>query len=359
MKFLTEHIKRVSLALVALSSAIGYQPALAAGTAADTQVSNTATVTYSVNSVTQSPVSSLPTTFKVDKKVDVAIAQIAAATTQPNTSNVAVAFDVKNEGNSADSFTFTQALSSGVTLNNVRIYRDNTAGAPATIGVWDAGDILITPATTAVSFTNELVDATNATKRFFIVSDIPNTATNGQTAVYTLTATTTSVQNSGAADDPNNTAGPDVVFAEGSGPTYDGAISANETYTINAAALTVSKTSQVVSDGLGAVAPNAKAIPGATIEYTITVSNAVGAQPATGVTISDAGVGSVFASGLVTYVPGSMKLGATLGTLVSLTDAADADAGTVSGGPVNSVQVAAGTINAGAQQIVRFRVTVN
>ena len=66
----------------------------------------------------------------------------------------------------------------------------------------------------------------------------------------------------------------------------DGAFSAQGRYTVSGAVLAVAKTSRVVSDPVNG-ATNPKAIPGATIEYCITVANAAGAATATGVNLLD------------------------------------------------------------------------
>ncbi len=49
----------------------------------------------------------------------------------------------------------------------------------------------------------------------------------------------------------------------------------------------MAKTSRVVSDPVNGAGPNAKAIPGATVEYCITVANAAGAATATNVALLD------------------------------------------------------------------------
>ncbi len=66
----------------------------------------------------------------------------------------------------------------------------------------------------------------------------------------------------------------------------DGAFSAIGTYTVAGALLDVVKSSRVVSDPVN-FSNNPKAIPGATVEYCITVSNAAGAATATDVDVLD------------------------------------------------------------------------
>src|SRR5882724_3165526 len=252
------HSKRValvktSLAAVLLSSMAMFGSAHAAGTAAGTDNTNTATVSYSVSGVGQTPVNSNTSTFKVDRKVDLTVTAGVATTTNPGAANVAVIYTVTNTGNGTDSFTFTGANQAGdnFDVSNLRVYRDNGA----TPNVFDGGDTLIT-AGTPVSFNAD------QSLEFFIVSDIPLTPSNGQNSIVRLTATTTSTQTAGA----DNPAAVDVVFVDAG---RDGAEAANNQYNISAATLAVVKSAAIISDPVNGVGATRKAIPGAVIEYTI------------------------------------------------------------------------------------------
>jgi uncharacterized repeat protein (TIGR01451 family) len=248
-----------------------------------------------------------------------------ATTTNPNQANVPLTYTVANTGNGTDSFTLAAANQAGDNFDttNVRVYRDNGA----TPGVFDGTDTLVAA---PVSFTADQVIT------FFIVSDIPITATNGQSSILRLTATTTSTATAGA-----DTAGVDVVFADAGN---DGIQFVNNQYNIQAASLAVVKSAAIISDPVNGAGANRKAIPGAVIEYTIVVTNA-GTASATAVALSD----NIPAN--TTYVPGSMRLNAAV-----LTDAALDDAGTFTGTAVN---VNAGTVaSAGGTATVLFRVTI-
>jgi uncharacterized repeat protein (TIGR01451 family) len=86
-----------------------------------------------------------------------------------------------------------------------------------------------------------------------------------------------------------NTSGIDTVLFDGAGATdaaNAGDFSDTGTYTVAGAVVTVAKTSRVVSDPVNG-STNPKAIPGATVEYCITVANASGAATATDVDIVD------------------------------------------------------------------------
>lgn len=330
------HIKRARLAKAGLAAAVlslsAMHNAYAVGVASGTSIDNTATVNYTVGGVGQTPVTSNTATFVVDRKVDFTVTAGVATTTNPGATNQAVIYTVTNTGNGTDSFTFAPTNQAGdnFDVTNLRIYRDNGA----TPNVFDGSDTLI-PAATPVSF--------NADESivFFIVSDVPLAAANGQNSVVRLTATTTSTATVGA----DNPAVVDVVFADAGS---DGVEFANNQYNVQAATLAVVKSAAIISDPINGTGADRKAIPGAVIEYSIVVTNN-GAVNAAAVTLSDAIPANT------TYVANSMTL-----NTAALTDAADADAGTTTGAPVTSISVNAGTVNSGGgTATVTFRVTIN
>ncbi len=75
--------------------------------------------------------------------------------------------------------------------------------------------------------------------------------------------------------------------AAGTDDARDGKHSAFATFTVSAAAVTVGKTAVVYSDPFNGAGGNPKAIPGAVITYTVTVTNAAGGSQATNVSITD------------------------------------------------------------------------
>jgi uncharacterized repeat protein (TIGR01451 family) len=322
---------QTGLAAVLLSSFAMFQNAFAVGTAAGTDITNTATVSYTVGTVAQTPVTSNISTFKVDHKVDLTVNNGVPTSTAPGANNVGVVYTVVNTGNGADNFTFQSVIQGGTfSATNLRVYRDSTTTGPLA-GVFDGTDTLI-PAGTPVAFTAD------QSINFLIVSDIPLTATNGQSSSVRLVATTTSTATVGA----DNPAAVDVVFADAgnNGTEFD-----DNQYDISAATLSVVKSAAVITDPVNLTGPNRKAIPGATIEYSIVVTNS-GAANATAVALSD----NIPAN--TTYVPASMTLNAG-----ALTDAALDDAGTFTGTAVN---VSAGTVtSAGGTATVTFRVIIN
>ncbi len=328
----TAQIKRASLALIALSSVSLYQSALAAPgeTSAGTDISNTATVNYTVGTVAQTAINSNTTTFEVDKKVDLTVANGTGVTTVPGAANVGLPFTVSNTGNDTDSYTLTAANLAGDNFDTsaVAIYLD--AG---TLGVYDAGVDTLVSAPVSI--------ARDTTINVLIVSTIPGAAINGNTANLTLTATTTSAATAGA-ESPTVV---DVVFADAGN---DGTEVDTNTYTISTATLAVVKSAAVISDPVNG-ATNPKAIPGAIVRYTITVTNS-GPVAATAVTLTD----NIPTN--TSYVASSMTLNAG-----ALTDGADVDGGATTGSPVvTSISVDAGTVAAsGGTATVTFDVEVD
>ena len=153
-----------------------------------------------------------------------------------------------------------------------------------------------------------------------------------------------------AATSGANTSGMDTVFADAAGATdaqYDGKHSAKDDYTVSAATLSVLKTSTLISDPVNGTT-NPKAIPGATIEYCIIVSNGAGSATATGITVTDPlPTTTTYVTG-TTYVDGTATSGVcnsdgTLGGSFA--------SGTVSGTLSN--------IAGGQTKTLRFRATIN
>jgi uncharacterized repeat protein (TIGR01451 family) len=353
---IARRVKHASLALIALSSVNGLQSAWAVGTDAGTDITNRATVTYSVAGAPQTLIESSPTgnvtpglgsgantTFEVDNKILHVVAELggAATITSPGATNVIVRFTVTNQGNSSQGYqllasnltsgsVFGQADSTEVTI--VRVFHDANAN-----NVFDAGD--------TENFINTLGEDLAAT--VVVVASVPVTTSNGQYANVQLAATATApgtnaatpILETGGLDNP---AAVDVVWADGGAVARNGIHEADNQYAIQSAALSVTKTAEVVSDPIN-LTSDPKAIPGATIEYTIAVNNS-GTQDATTVTLSDPIPANT------TYVAGS----------ITVNSASVADTGRTVGSPVTAISLDPGVIPAGGgSATVTFRVTIN
>ena len=269
-------------ALVAMSSA----PALAAGTTAGDTITNNVSVTYDVGGVTQD-VETASDTFTVDQKVDVTVTAVGGATpVSPGEQNAELVFDVTNLSNSDVDLDLTTALTAGTPGNiaNFEIFLDANGD-----GVLDAGEIAAGP----ITFLDEVAE--DETVRVIVVADIDLAAADGETFDVTLTADAHEAGGVGALGTEltdtagANTAGVDTVLADDAGATdvaNQGDFSATNTYDVAAANVTVAKTSSVFSDPVNGTT-NPKAIPGAFIDYCITVANASGAATATDVSVND------------------------------------------------------------------------
>jgi len=291
----------------AVAALIG-TPAFAQETAAGTSINNQASVSYSVGGTPQTSTSNTAT-FVVDKKVNLTVAEVGGAATRVaiGSNDQVTTFTVTNLTNSVQDFRLVpgqQTVSipllgtDDFNVTNLRTFVDSNGN-----GTYDAG-------VDTATFIDEL--APDATVTVFIVANIPNTQ-GIHTAIVGLDAIVAAGGGSGAlgadlvatslltADSPTTV---DIVFADDANlldQPRDGQHYAFDAYTIDSAAVTMTKTARVVSDPYNLLV-NPKAIPGATVEYCITISNA-GPGVATGVTLTDALPANT------TYVPNSLTVG--------------------------------------------------
>ena len=116
------------------------------------------------------------------------------------------------------------------------------------------------------------------------------------------------------------------------------------TTTVTAPVLTITKT----------VSPTGNQPPGTELTYQATVTN-VGTGVATSVVISD------IVPQYTTYVAGSIKTGATAGSLVARTDASDGDGGRYDAGTDVVTAGGAGVLSlgAGGTWVLEFKVTID
>lgn len=329
----------------------------ATGTQAGTSVTNTASVSYSVGGVTQTPVASNVASFVVDRKANVMVAEVGGAATSVSfgLTDQVTTFTVTNTTNATQDFRlFATNVGLGsptqlghtdnYTVTNIRVFVDSNGN-----GTYDAS-------VDTATYIDEL--APDQTKTVFVVADIPASGPASGISGVQLTAvvaTGGTGSSLGAdvtqslTDDPSVI---DTVFADGSGfvdVVRDGRYSAGDEYAIAAATAQVTKTAVIVSDPLnGILAP--KAIPGAVIEYCIQVKN-IGAQALTAVGITD----NIPTD--TTYVAGSTYVGGSVALGVCVADGAQATDGNVFNGTRIATSIA--NIAAGATTTTRFRVTLN
>jgi uncharacterized repeat protein (TIGR01451 family) len=340
---IARQLKQASLALLASSSLAMLQSAHAAGTAAGTPISNTATVTYSVGTVAQAPITSNVAQFVVDSRIDLTVTRddTAPVIARPNEPAVLATFTVANTGNSTQSYQLTPTNITTAVFGNVDTVVDDlvltTAWDSNGNGAYDAGADAaghvgdIAPTAGALGSPGTIV-------RVFVLANVPATAQNGQfasirLAVRAATAGSTGATLATADTGPDLAMGaPQVVFADAG---RDNLETVDSQYAIQSAAITLTKAATVVDDGFGTAAPNAKAIPGATVEYTITVANS-GASPALNLTVTDT------LPAQTAYLANTLQLNGST-------------AGSVSG---SSISVPISSVAVGATATIRFRVTI-
>lgn len=284
-------MKRTKQLLGAVSSsaliALGASPAYAAGTSAGSSITNNVSVSFDVGGVTQTAVTDSDT-FTVDRAIDVVVdfAGTGNTSVSPGESNVELAFDVTNASNDALDFNLAAALNAGAAgnISNFEVYLDADGDRTLSAAELAAGPI---------TYLDEV--AADATVEVIVIADIGLGASDADTFDVVLTAVAREggaasslgsalSQNTGA-----NTAGEDTVYIDGAGTTdanRDAGHSAMGTYEVAGANMSVSKTSSIIDDPVNGTT-NPKAIPGATIEYCIVVSNAAGSATATDIAVND------------------------------------------------------------------------
>ena len=364
---------RLLLTGTAIAASIGtaHAQTTGSGTAAGTVVTNTAQASYTVNGSPQTAASNTAT-FVVDRKVNLTV---TAQTTNTNVSlgqtGAVLTFKVTNNTNGTQDFILStdQTLTSGIlpgtanfTANNLKVYVDSNGN-----GVYD-------PGVDTATYIDELPEDGSAT--VFVVGDIPTTAA-AMLDFVGLKATVAAGGTPGmqgaalvATDltQPDSPTTVDIVFADndsdgalGPDTARNGAGDAYAAYQVSVhnVALSVVKSSQVLSDGVNVTNPHA--LPGAIVQYCLTVANATLGTAATGIALTDVIPANT------TYVPGSIQVGA-LGTGgVCLTSGVPiADDGSTTGlygGSFNAttktVTATIPTLAGGTSLAASFRVTIN
>ncbi len=347
------------LFIVSFLSAID---AHAVGTPVGTVLGSQATAHYTIGTSNYSTLSNM-TTFRVDDKVSFTLtaSDSANVTILPN-SRAYMTYVLTNTGNGPHDFTLTQAVSGIPTLTPAAgptFYSDQagTAALPTDV---NAGGL---------PYLSSL--ASDGTKTIYLYITAPSTPTDGQTADYLITAEAYQPNNLGTVNPPvksSTQAAADasidknanfttqyVVLADGQGnggdALRDGKYAelakdgSNRTvgFKAQSGSVNVAKTA-TVTDELGGSQP----MTGATIHYILAVT-VTGSGTAMNVVIADPIPLNT------TYTAGTLKLNG-----VTLTDAADPDAGDVGGTTPGTVTVKLGSLtNASPVQTVTFDVKIN
>lgn len=363
------------LSILASALLLGQQ-ALALGTDAGVTVSNQASVAYDVGLISQTaiesspsgnsvPGSGAPTTFQVDRRVSFTLIETSGTPTTPvapGDINVIASFTLINTGNAIMDFDLSVADLAAAVFGNADTtdlvnYRARAGNGQGAGGVPTLADL---------AWVDELAE--EGIVEIYVFADAPVTVLNGEYANIRLTATAADhvladptpgvlddilVEDPGV-DDPTEI---ETVFGDAGN---DGFEEADDSYEIiTAAALEITKIATVISDPFG----SGKAVPGAVIEYTITVDNTTGASAATNVVITD------LIDGNVTYQTGVYDVGVTdsdisfdSGASFCIADLADANTDGCSLDGAGNLVVGSVllpiTVAAGASLTVQFQVLI-
>jgi len=299
-------LKRLlALGLAAIYGLTWSTSVLAVGTDAGTPINNTATVDYKVGGVDQLAITSPQTTFLVDQVVDFVVAEADGADTAVGAGeqDAVARFTVTNTGNETQDFALSVLDLVGGTVFSLDTIQTDALTIFVDVNDNDVYDAGIDTAT----FIEDLVaDDTAAANEIsvFVLGDIPGSAVPTDAANIELTATAYKVDAAPAlgtieaetgGNDGQGTV--EIIFsaAVDSGATATAA--GQDGYLVGLASLAAVKTSTVVLDPLGQTSPLALAIPGAFVQYEVTITN-TGGLAATEVQVTDAIQGELtFATG--------------------------------------------------------------
>lgn len=355
--------------------ATGTAHAQSTPTTAGTEVSNVASVTYTVNGASQSTTSNT-VKFLVDRKVDFTVITDQTGPTQVNLGQAAAVtkFKVTNHTNGIQDFWLDpdqSTLSVGILtgtddfdISTMKVFVDSNGN-----GVYDA-DV------DTQTYIDEL--APEASVAVFIIGNVPTTVGihEAQVSLHVIAAAGGTSGTKGAVLLPtdlnlgNADTVVDIVFAD---DDSDGALNLGDVarngqgrayaaYVIGTqnVALTVTKSALVLDDGVNTLNP--KALPGATVQYCLVVRNGTALTGANSVVLSDVVPTNT------TYVPGSISVGLPGGTCIltgtaeddDADDSAETDGFTADyNSGSNTVTANVGTVAGLASVAVSFKVKIN
>ncbi len=329
---------------VGLASLMLAQSGWAIGTDAGTVVENTAVLDYSIGGTPQTQITSAVSDFTVDRKVDLTVTGdqstnyiVAPLSVDTNAANE-LRYKLKNEGNSTQAFEISVGHLSSEDFDAenclVEVQDDTNVNVAGPVAITATPPIVDVPEDKEYNIlvtcdmpdlgtaANEVSDGELSTLEVLakaVVSTADNTvmtesATDTEDAIDTVLADDIG----GAADVAGGNGGNGGAAGDRNAMHSD-----TQTYEINAPELSVVKTSAVITDPFNctqsndatdttvtACAGTPKRIPGAVIEYTITITN-ISDAAATGVKISDTidtdGAGGS-GPNVVTFVPASIVI---------------------------------------------------
>lgn len=285
------------------SAVLALSPAHAAGTDPGVDVDNTATVSFSVNGNAQSEQDTA--SFVVDRRVDFIVDRMNSALTDTTLSATDQFLDFWVKNTSNGTLDFNLSFAQLVTADG-DIHGGGTADTGASIGDVDMSNVRIsvgpdfvadglegTGNDPLVTSTDPYIDdlPEDFSVRVRLYADTPGTLANLDRAGLRLIAV--------AAEPSGSTASPgadlaesatwreaeiDNVFADTSEDNNESAI---DGFRVLSAQVVVTKIASVISDPINGVSAAARAIPGAIIEYVVTIDNSAGNDSADAISIVD------------------------------------------------------------------------
>ncbi len=327
--------------LIKIGGAIGclllaMSNAYALGTSAGTPIENRATVTYNAGAGTISADSDI-VTFKVQELVKATIAKLDSGIIRVSSpqDDASMKFRIKNDGNGSEGFKIVVTQDSGdhfdVTLGNIYI---------------DDGDgILDTAIDTLYNNSSPPAIAADGSIVIWVTSKIPPGFTNNKIANLNVSA----VSHTFILDNQSNPNAGDVVIGGGDNSTDAvnaiAVTSVTSTYQVSDINVSITKAVTATRDNLGA--GGNKAVPGAEVDYLLTVTVS-GSGIATDVVVSDPLPPQLQ---LKNGTTGSITVSGTPLTAASGDDAASYDANT------NTISVELSDMEAGVTAPINIEFT--
>jgi len=321
------------------------QQAMAVGTRADTMVENTATVDYDVATIQQAQLTSNTVQFVVDRRVDFTIVAQGGALVPvtPGGNDYFFDFLLTNTSNSVLDFNVAIAQMFGGLVRPLQTDDADMATVVYAVSANSVGNGDTDPVRLGPQFVDEL-EADDAI-RIRVFGDAALTMINGQIAGVELTLNgadggAAAVEGAPLVDGVANTnLGVENVFAD---TGNDNSEVDRDGFIVASADLAVTKAYIVFAGDIGSGLP----IPGATIEYTITIVNSSLITAADPVEIGDVLDGDVtFVLGGFTGQDFEIDNGGAVSQCTAAVDGDDCEevAGVITVGGANTISLAADT----------------
>ena len=279
MKVVINKISLIFRLGVTVTAMLFAQQAMAVGANAGDPVNNTATVSYDVGLVSQTPIPAAAPQFLIDRRVDFSVtSDTDSEIVAPGALNLTFDFIVQNDSNSTMDFEITlrQMIPADGEINGIVGSTDADVDVDTIVftdyidDLAEDGNITVTINGDDVAYA--WVNTSVANIEITVTAFDPSGVDGGRIPLDDTSA---------SPDDPDEI---DNVLADADN---NGLETAADGVIVQSADLVITKAVLVISDPVNGVDVNAKAIPGAVLEYTITIDNTLGAVPAIGISIAD------------------------------------------------------------------------